>query len=308
MTFAYRTALLALALAACGDDTATTSASGSTGDTSGASTSTSGGPTSGDPTATTGGPGTGSATGGATETSTTGVSTDATTSPGTTTEPGTTGEPGTTTSSTGDSSSGTTGGVQQCGVDGEQISAELAHVADPIQCAPLTFTGQRVSDTKGPTWMLDGCPCGANCLKPDPWTFTIQGPADWLPELPICPKIVVERQMGFGLCEFVAVSIWDDQQPNAPAFFHAGHGFSVVAEAQKELKVMEVPVQTCECDFCCGPSELWDLAFDHLGNQVTLAEADSAVLDKFTAINFESHSTGLCDAPLSVHWAVRQTP
>lgn len=311
MTSAYRTAtLLLLALAACGNDTATTGATdGGSSGTTGAAASTTDGPATTDPSgATTGEPGTTSASATGTTDATEGPATSASTDPTattTTTGPGTTGEPGTGTS---DGSSGTTGGVQQCGVDGEQVDAELLHDGEPNPCGPITFTGQLVSDPKGPAWMLDGCPCGANCLKPDPWSFTMQAPLDWLPVLPVCPKIVVERQMGFGVCEFVALSIWDEQQVNAPALYHAGHGFQVVAEAQKELKVSDVAVQTCECDFCCGPPELWDIAFDHLGNQVTLAEGDSAVLDKFTAINFESHSSGICDAPLSVHWALRQDP
>lgn len=316
MTLHPRIACVLLALAAaCGDDTASSSASASGTESTGASGTTGGGATTGDATATTSGPATTSASGTTTDGTSDGTtaaasSTDPTGATSTTSTTGdTTGEPGTS-GSTGEpgSTGGSTGGAEQCGVDGEDIDAVLVHGDGPAPCGPLEFTGQLVSDPKGPAWVLDGCPCGANCLKPDPWSFTMTAPLDWLPVLPVCPRIVVERQMGFGVCEFVGVSIWDNQAQNAPAFYHAGHGFQVVAAAQKELKVAESEVKTCDCDFCCSSPILWDIAFDHLGNQATVAEGQTAALEKFTAINFEAHSSGICDDTLAVHWAVRQDP
>lgn len=285
MTCPYRaalTTLLALALPACGDDTASTSFGASTTDTTGPATTD---PTTDAPTT-------------ALPTTDTPDTTSTSTSTATTTTDATTEDPTATTA--------TTGGPGVCGVDGESVLAELVHVGEPVPCGPLEFTGQLVSDPKGPIWQLDACPCGADCLVPDPWTLTMQAPAEWLPTLPACPRIVVDRQMGFGGCQFAAVSIWDSQQPNGPAFYHAGAGFQATTAAQDELTLAPVPVQTCDCEACCGPDELWDIAFDLLAVQATVAEGQTAQLDTFTAINLESHRSGLCDAPLDVHWVVRQ--
>ncbi|MDC0675216.1 hypothetical protein [Nannocystis radixulma] len=240
-------------------------------------------------------PGTASDT--ATVTSDPTVSTDPTaTGPGTT-------EPGTT--ATTDTSDTTTGsGV--CGVAGETVAAELVHVGKPAACGPLEFTGTRISDQKGPAWQLDGCACGDNCLVPDPWTLNVQAPGPWLPLLPACPRIVVDRAEGFGGCQFVAISVWDLAAPGEPAVYHAGHGLTPTQAGSAELTITPQSIDTCDCEGCCQPAELWDLQFSLAGADVTLSEGESAALGQRNAINFESHHSGLCDAPLDAHWAIRK--
>lgn len=286
----YRALFIVLLAAACGDDTTTTSF---------------GGTSTGEPGTT--GPGTGEPT---TAGPTTEPTTDATTQPGTdtaTTGPDTTG-PGTASTTEPGTTGGTTGGAGLCGEEGESIHAELLHVGDAPPCGPLEFTGQLVSDPKGPVWMLDGCPCGADCLQPDPWSFTLTSPAEWLPVLPACPVIVVERVMGFAVCEFASVSIWDAQKPDEPAFYHAGAGLSPTQAAAEELELARSTVETCDCDFCCAAPELWDLEFTHLGAKATASEGATVPIGGFTAVNFESHLSGLCDAPLDVSWVLRKNP
>jgi hypothetical protein len=217
----------------------------------------------------------------------------------TTTQPGTTTEPETTTTET------TGGGA--CGVDGPDVGAELVHVGKPDPCVPLEFTGTRMGDEKGPVWQLDGCPCGDNCLVPDPWSFTAQGPAEWFPLLPACPRIVVDRIPGFGgMCQFVAVSVWDLEAPGQPAVYHAGRGFTPTGAAAGELTITPHSLQTCDCEGCCQPAELWDLQLTLGGADITLGEGESGALGQRDAINFESHHSGLCDAPPDSHWAIRK--
>lgn len=282
-----RRCLACLLLVACGDDTVTTTfADTGTSSSSAGTSSSSAGPSS------------------ATSELTGEVSTAAglTEGPTGSSGPETTTTLGGSTSSATDTSS-STGGTSSCGAPGELVDAALEHVGAPAPCGPLEFTGQRVSDPKGPTWALDGCPCDADCFQEDPWTFSLTIPADHLPELPACPRIVVDRVEGFGGCEFAAVSIWDAMTPAAPAFFHAGRGFAATAAAQAELTLGEVARATCPCEGCCGDALLWALQFDLLGQQALLDEGETQVLGAHRLVNFESHSSGLCDAPLSVHWA-----
>jgi hypothetical protein len=300
----YRALIILALVAACGDDSTTTTFGGSsstgepgTTDQSTASPTTNG-PTS-DPT----GPSTATTSATTTSTSET-TSTDTTSTPGTTT---TTDGETTGPATSGPDTTGTTGNSGQCGVDGDSIVAELVHVGEMPPCGPLEFTGQLASNPKGPVWQLDGCACGANCLIPDPWTFTMTAPAQWLPTLPECPRIVVERQqMGFAGCEFAAVSIWDSQNPDQPAFYHAGHGFAATQAAAGELSLAEKSVGQCACDDCCTPPELFDIAVEHLGAKAIVAEGETVPVGKFTFANFESHSSGICDVAPDVHWALRQ--
>lgn len=286
MPRAYFTlSIITLLAVACGDDTVASSSAtdtSSTTATDGTTDAHSSNATTGDPDLTT---------------STTALpTTDATTTSAPDTGPDTTSTSGPDT---------TTGGPGVCGVAGESVSAELAKDGQPAPCGPLEFTGSRKGDAKGPVWQLDGCACGSDCLVPDPWTFTMQAPAAWLPLVPDCPRIVVDRAMGFGGCEFVAVSVWDLAAPGAPAVYHAGHGFSPTQAGAAELALTAHSLGTCACDGCCGPDELWDLQFS-LGNaELTLSEGESGKLGAHDAIDFESHQSGLCDASSSVHWAVR---
>lgn len=295
--------LLALLAAGCADDTAAT---GLTGPTEGAAASTTGPDEStGQPGLTTGPTTTGPGTATTSTSATTGPTTATTAGPGDTTDPGTT-VTGSTTDAT--TSGETTSGPLECGAPGPAVQAELVHVDAPNPCGPLTFEGQNQSDAKGPAWMLDGCACGASCLIPDPWTFTMAAPNGWLPLLPACPKIVVERFEGFGGCEFAGVSIWDSQQPGAPAIYHAGHGFTPVQAAAGELAIEAVSLGTCACDGCCTPPELFTLKMTLLGDTLTVGEGEEAASGGYTIANFESHSTGICDAPLAAHWAIKGAP
>ncbi|MCY1069399.1 hypothetical protein OV090_31955 [Nannocystis sp. RBIL2] len=303
--------MFAVVAVACADDT-TAMTSGSeastTASTAGPDTTT--GPTTTDAQTTTAPEPTGAST-------ITTVTTASTTEPATTTDPVTTTDPTTATttdpttpSTTEPATVSTTdpettgGGV--CGVEGDTVSAELAQMGKPVACGPLEFTGTRISPQKGPVWQLDGCACGDNCLIPDPWTLSVSAPAAWLPLMPACPRIVVDRVEGFGGCQFAAISVWDLQAPGEPAVYHAGHGLSPTQAGAAELTVTPQSVETCDCMGCCQPAELWDLQFTLGGADVTLTEGESAPLGQRNAINFESHHIGLCDAPLDVHWAIRK--
>jgi hypothetical protein len=231
-----------------------------------------------------------------------------TTAPNTTTNSPTTPNPTATDTDVTTSGPDPTGGPGQCGVEGDTVRAELVEVGrEPSpDCAPLEFTGTRTSGPKGPAWELDGCPCGDNCLVPEPWTFKVEAPAAWLPVMPACPRIVVDRVSDFGGCRFAAVSIWDLEAPGAPAVYHAGHGVAPTAAAAAELSITPITVATCECPGCCDSAELWDLQFDFAGQQLSLAEGEGAAIGAHNLINFQSHRTGVCDAPLAAHWAIRK--
>ncbi|MFZ6183010.1 hypothetical protein [Nannocystis pusilla] len=303
--------MFAVVAVACADDTtAMTSGSEASTTTSTAGPDTTTGPTTTDAQTTTSEP-----TGASTITT---ITTAGTTEPATTTDPGTITDPTTATTtdpttpsttepatvSTTDPETTTGGGV--CGVEGDTVSAELAQMGKPVPCGPLEFTGTRISPQKGPVWQLDGCACGDNCLIPDPWTLSVSAPAAWLPLMPACPRIVVDRVQGFNGCQFAAISVWDLQAPGEPAVYHAGHGLAPTQAGAAELTVTPHSLDTCDCMGCCQPAELWELQFTLGGADVTLTEGESAPLGQRNAINFESHHIGLCDAPLDVHWAIRK--
>lgn len=220
---------------------------------------------------------------------------------------------GDTTDGTTDTTDGTTGGGGLCGQEGPEIDADLVHVGNPMACGALEFAGQNPAPGVGPVYELDGCPCGANCLKPDPWTLTLDVPLDWLPGiLPACPRIVVERQMGKGGCELVGVAIWDAQEPDgAPAVYHAGSLLGPIAAAQDELTIKEVVIEECECDGCCNAPTLLDLEFTALKSTTTVPEGQTGVLgDKdlgYDVINFQSHYSGICDDSPDIDWVARRT-
>jgi len=309
-------------LVACGDDT-TAMTDGSIGSSSGDTTATATSPTS--PTSTTASPSTSTSVGSESATdsgpdTTTGPSTD----PGTTTDAtistsgdtstsvdpsagsSSSGEPGT---STGD----TTGGVMGCGMEGPEIEASLEHVGEQAACGAIEFSGSNFADDAGPVYMLDGCPCGANCLKPDPWTFTLDVPQGWLPgKLPACPRIVVERQMGKQGCELIGVAIWDAQEPkNNPARYHAGSLLGPIAAAQGELKLEEIVAEECDCDFCCNVPTRFDLKFSALGDSTTIAEGGQGSLASnefaYDIEVFQSHVSGLCDDSPHIDWAMKRS-
>ena len=323
-------ALLPTLLVACGDDgVALTSDTGDSSTVGPGSTEPTSDPTmpSTDPTTPTTSPGTtvGSSVGSDTATVTSAtvttdptvstVTSDATISTSdTTSDTGTTTDTGTT--GTGTTSTGTTGGVMGCGMDGPQIDANLVHLGVDPGCGPVEFIGTNMSDSSGPVYALDGCPCGANCLKPDPWTLTLDMPLDWLPgKLPVCPRIVVERQKSKQGCELVGFAVWDSQAPNALADFHAGSLLGPIAAAKAELKVEQIVAEECDCDNCCSTPTRLDLKFSIAQKSGTLAEGEELSLgggegdvNGYAVKNFQSHLSGICDDSPHIDWAMRKLP
>ena len=318
-------ALLPTLLVACGDDgVALTSDTGDSSTVGPGSTEPTSDPTmpSTDPTTPTTSPGTtvGSSVGSDTATVTSAtVTTDPTvstvTSDATISTSDTTSDTGTTTD-TSTTGTGTTGGVMGCGMDGPQIDANLVHLGVDPGCGPIEFIGTNMSDSSGPVYALDGCPCGANCLKPDPWTLTLDMPLDWLPgKLPVCPRIVVERQKSKQGCELVGFAVWDSQAPNALADFHAGSLLGPIAAAKAELKVEQIVAEECDCDNCCSTPTRLDLKFSIAQKSGTLAEGEELSLgggegdvNGYAVKNFQSPLSGICDDSPHIDWAMRKRP
>jgi len=206
----------------------------------------------------------------------------------------------------------TTGGGGLCGSDGIVVDANLVHVGEDPGCGALEFNGSNYDLVPSPIYALDGCPCGANCLKADPWTLTLDVPKDWLPAaIPACPRIVVERQNSKAGCELVGVAIWDSQEPEgAPAVYHAGSLLGPIAAAQDQIGIEQQVVEECECADCCGVPTRYDLAFTGLKAALTLAEGQTGVLGDqdlgFEIINFESHVSGICDDSPAIDWVARR--
>jgi hypothetical protein len=199
-------------------------------------------------------------------------------------------------------------------MEGPEIDATLVHLGEDPGCGAIAFAGTNTGDNAGPVYALDGCPCGANCLKPDPWTFTIDVPQDWLPgKLPPCPRIVVERQKSKKGCELVGVAIWDSQEPaDRPALYHAGSLLGPIAAAKGELKTEEIVAEECDCDNCCGTPTRLDLKFSIANKSATLAEGEELMLggegdaDSYQIKSFQSHLSGICDDSPHVDWAMRR--
>ena len=302
---------------ACSDDTIATGTADSTSDTT--SGTTDGDPT-GNPSSTPTVPTTDPTTGSASESNS-----DATTHPGTATSdptvttdtpdtttdtPDTTTEPGTTTTSDTSTTDTTTGG-DLCGADGPVIEATLMHDVVP-DCGPIEFTGQNQMNNAGPVYALDGCPCGANCIIPDPWTFTIDAPADWGPGfLPKCPRIIVERQKSKQGCELVGVAIWDAQElEGSAALYHAGSLLGPIQAVVGQIGLEQVTVNECACDGCCSPPALLDLNFTALKTEALISEGQEGMLGDadlgYKVKNFQSHLSGICDDSPAIDWVAKR--
>lgn len=310
---------------ACSDDTVATA----TGESTTTETSTSGDPTgsptsspTGSPTSspTSDNPTTGTASesnsdattvpGTATETSDPTVTTDP---PDTTTEPPDTTTVGPDTTTTDTTTDSTTGQPGMCGADGPVIEATLVHKDIIPDCGPVEFIGQNQANNAGSPYMLDACPCGANCLIPDPWLFTIDVPQDWSPGfLPKCPRIVVERQKSKKGCELVGVGIWDSQEPEgSAALYHAGSLLGPIQAAIGQIGVEQVTVEECECDGCCNPAVLLDLNFSALKTDAVISEGQEGKLGDnelgYDVKNFQSHLSGICDDSPAIDWVAKRT-
>jgi hypothetical protein len=317
---------LLLALPACGDDTAgTATTTGSDTGTSQAEAGSSGAPVTSTDSPTTDVSGTGTATGETTDRPTAVTSTggDVTTAPATATgdtsdASDTTDASGTTTTGTdtGTTDDSTTGGVMGCGFDGPRLDATLVHDNDqpPPPCGTVEFTGQNMAMSPGPIYALDGCPCGNDCFAPDPWTFSLDVPAGALPlQMPVCPRIVMERTMSKAGCELVGVAIWelDPASDIDVPWYVAGSLLGPIAAVQDDLDVAQIGAEECaECDGCCNDGARYDLEFSALGDSLVLPENGAGTLDKpgddfhYNVTNYQSHLTGLCDDSPQVDWIV----
>lgn len=326
---------LILALSACGGDTGTTAttATTDTGTTQDTAEPSTGGPgtTAVDPT-TGGNSGTATATGETTaEPTTAGPSTDTTAPPSTdTTDPSGTTDATTTDASTGTTDASTTavdstdtsttddsttGGVMGCAFEGTQLDATLVHNNNqpPPPCGLIEFKGQNSGMNPGPVYNLDGCECNFDCFAPDPWTFTLDVPPDALPlQMPVCPRIVMERTMSKNGCELVGLAIWETENNAIPVpWYIAGSLLGPIAAVQNDLTLEQQNVEVCnDCPGCCNDGERYDLKFSALGDTVTLPENSVGTLDKpgddfhYNVTNYQSHLTGICDHSPQVDWIV----
>ena len=322
---------LTLALSACGDDTSGTgggSTSGSpTGDPTGDPSTSAPSSTSGDTNPTTSGD----------DNSASEAHTDTTAAPQTTTSASATAEPdttgGTTTAAddtttspddTTTSPDDTTGGVMLgCDFIGPELDAILVHDGNPPPpCGTFVFDGgQNINMDAGPVYHLDGCPCNSDCFAPDPWTFTLVVPDEALPAImPVCPRIVVERQMSKQGCELVGVSIYEAENDDWPhPYYVAGSLLGPPAAAAADLGVEQHSVEMCDCDGCCNPPERYDLEFTVKGDifddpTLTLAEnsdgkiADDLLDAHYAVYNYQSHYSGICDDSPAIDWVVSLQP
>jgi hypothetical protein len=310
---------LSLALAACGGDTTGTGTNSAT-DSTGTTADPTGDPdttaTSTDPGPTTSGDDVSASGTETTTTTTVSTSESSTTAPDDTTT--TTSTPGTTTtgdeSTTGDEASDT-GVMLGCGFDGPQLDAVLVHDGfPPPPCGTFEFTGQNIVMDAGPVYHLDGCPCDNDCFAPDPWTFTLDVPFDALPAvMPICPRIVVERQMSKAGCELVGVTIDELQNKDWPLPYYVAGSLLGPPEAADDLALTQDSVEVCACDGCCSPPERYDLEFEIMGESLVLAEDEMGVLgdpnDRHYAVkNYQSHLSGICDDSPAIDWVVNLQP
>lgn len=218
---------------------------------------------------------------------------------------------GTTEGTTEGTTDGTTGG-DLCAFPGsETVFADLKDLSEKVVCGKLLFNGT-VGSKKDQTWELDNCPCDSECFVEDPWTLTVDVPPGLEPQLPACARIEVVTVQGFApdTCELVSMTIWDTTGDinNKEPFYAAGRTLDYSAPP---FAVKGNLLGECECDFCCGKSEAYDLTFSVGDAQITLAEATMGSIDgepEVEAHNFQSHLSGLCDAPPDVHWLMRATP
>ena len=209
-TLAWTSASLVWALSvlpACGDDLTTADDEvGETGDGDGDTTGDGDGDTTGD------GDGDGDTTGDG-DGDTTGDGDGDTTGDG---DGDTTGD--------GDGDGDTTGdgdgdgdGMQSCELETQDLTLLLVGSQSPEDgCSDHTFTGTLTGGAGG-QWFMDACPCGAQCLVPDPYTLTISVPDDaMLPTVPACPKVEFRRDPD--TCEPIGMVIRDLDDAERPVW------------------------------------------------------------------------------------------
>jgi hypothetical protein len=167
-------------------------------------------------------------------------------------------------------------GNEMCNADDvEDIDITLGLVgsqAPPGSCNDHVFTGT-LQNGGGGNWNLDACPCGAQCLLPDPYTLGVVLPdPGMLPDVPLCPKIEMRRNAD---CEVVSITISDLGNDETPVWI--GSREDVEPGTVDELDVNAELFGVCECPDC-DPPTLYDLAFDWLGESLVLAEGEQDVL------------------------------
>jgi len=289
--------LLACGPGAAGTDTSTQTAS-STGGPSTSSTSqatgegsTSVAPTTGSGGITSGSSGGSSSDASGTEGATSGTSTGA--------------------ASTGGSSSG---GVVGCEWEGPEVEVTLVHEgAPPPPCGTLEFVGRLTGPAEGPTYELDGCPCGQACDEPDPWSLVVTVPEPaLLPAVPMCLRVVVQRSMSKKGCELVGAAIFTDPDASGLPTWVGASLLGPIDAISSEIKVAALVEETCPCDGCCGTSERYALVVSALGDSATIPEAAAGVVSSggpeavsYTIHNLQSHRSGLCDASPAIDYVMQ---
>ncbi|MFV8756228.1 hypothetical protein ACNOYE_37245 [Nannocystaceae bacterium ST9] len=253
---------LSTTIAACSDDTTSTD---EVGDTSSSTDATDSGSTD------------------ATESG----STDATDSSSTDTDSSESSSADTTeTTETTDETTETTGGGMCNADDVVDLDITLGLVGSqalPNSCNDHTFTGTLEGGGNG-NWNLDACPCGANCLIPDPYTLSIITPSlDTLPNVPSCPKIEMRRNAD---CEVVSIVISDLAQNEAPVWI--GSREDIDPGSVPELDASAELFGVCECPDC-DPPTLYDMRFDWEAESIVVSEGSTGVVADWDATVISSH-------------------
>lgn len=100
---------------------------------------------------------------------------------------------------------------ESCTLPVVDIAFSLVGAASPADsCEDYSFAGQHFGGNLGGTYNLDGCPCGASCVLPDPYTLTLDLPDPaMLPVLDACPTVHLRRDPDS--CEPASVTVETQQ-------------------------------------------------------------------------------------------------
>lgn len=100
---------------------------------------------------------------------------------------------------------------ESCALPVVDIAFSLVGAASPVDsCEDYSFAGQHFGGNLGGTYNLDGCPCGASCVLPDPYTLTLDLPDPaMLPVLDACPTVHLRRDPDS--CEPTSVTVETQQ-------------------------------------------------------------------------------------------------
>jgi hypothetical protein len=223
---------------------------------------------------------------GSTDASTDDASTDSTTDATTDTTDATTEDTTDATEDTTDSTE-TTGGGECNGNDVVDVDIMLALVGSqspPNGCSDHVFTGTRQGGGGG-NWTLDACPCGAQCLVPDPYTLTVITPEpSSLPDVPACPRIEIRRNAD---CEVASITIGEIDQPDGAVWI--GSRENAEPGTVPDLTVNDELVGICEC-IDCAPPTLYQLGFETQGESLLLNEGEQGPVGDWTTYSFSSHT------------------